>query len=310
MRKFLPPVLVLLGAFLFTLGLLSWLWIGPQVRRAPIDQNSQTISVGSGTYTDLGTQEVIESDQVRSVISTVSDQGVYEGDDPLGDDIAVYDQTSGLFDVGRPAPPDDVLDYPGFPITISDDVRIAIDRVSALPVSCCGADPIEGLTIKWPFDVQQQAHDLWDGSIGEPVTLSFVSVEDIDGLEVYHFTGAVPPTDTGPATEDAEYPRVMYETTKDYWVEPVTGRIIDSANSVHQWLVGEDGTTLFDAADVELGVSEETVAANVALAQDQTSQLGLLGTVAWLGPLVGLLLALGGAWLVRGPRDDHTASDA
>jgi hypothetical protein len=307
MRRFLPPTLVLVGAFLTALGLLSWLWIGPQARQAPIDQNSQTVSVGSGAYTDLGTQEVVESLGIRSVISTVSDQGVYEGEDPLSDDIGVYDQTSGLFDTAREAPDGSPASYPGFPVSISDDVRVAIDRVTALPVECCNADAVEGLTIKWPFDVQQEAYELWDGTLGAAVTMSFVDVEEIDGLEVYRFAGEVPATDVGPVTEDAEYPRVMYETTKDYWVEPVTGRIINSENSVHQWVVDENGETLFDAADVQVALNEETLADNVALGKDQTSQLGLLDLASWLGPLLGIVLILAGVLLAGAGRDEQEA---
>ncbi len=305
MRRFLPPILVLVGAFLFTIGLMAWLWIGPQAKQAPIDQNSRTVSVGSGSYTDLGTQEVIESDQIQSIVSTVSDQSVYEGDAPIADDVAVYDQRSDLFDTGRPAPDDSPVDYPGFPISIGQETRVAIDRVSAEPVDCCGGDDIVGLTVKWPFDVQQESYELWDGTLGAPVTMNFMAVEDIDGLEVYRFAGEVPETDTGPATDDGEFPRVFYETTKDYWVEPMTGRIIDSENAVHQWLVGEDGAVVADAADVVLGVSDETLAGNVALGKDDVAQLGLLSTASWLGPLLGLVLAAVGVWLAMGDREDE-----
>ena len=100
MRRWAGPVFVLIGTALLVLGLLAIFWIGPSVRRAPIDQRSRTVSTGTGTYYDFAAGEEVESDQIESVINTESDQTVYEGEDPISDDIGVYDQTSGLFDRG------------------------------------------------------------------------------------------------------------------------------------------------------------------------------------------------------------------
>ncbi len=284
MRRFAAPALVAVGTALLLLGLLALAWIGPAVRQAPIDQRSRTVSVGSGTYYDFEQGTEVSSDQLESVINTESDQSVYDGDDAIGDDIGVYDQTSGLFDRAT-----------GYEITYSE-TRIAIDRVTALPVDCCGNVPTEGLTIKWPFDVEQQDYPLWNGSLGRAATATFVGVEEIDGLEVYRYEVDVPPTDTGPAT-DSEFPRVEYEASQVYLVEPLTGRIISSQQDVRQGLTGEDGELLFDVANVSLSVSDETIAENVALAKDQTSQLGLLSMLNWLGPLLGVVLLGLGIWM-------------
>ncbi len=307
-RSSLPPILAFLAALLLTLGLLSWLWIGPTVRRAPIDQQSTTVSLGTGTYYDLDAGESVESDQILSVLNTQSDQSVYEGNGAVGDDIGVYDQDGGLFDAAR----EPVIDAsnPGFEITLSAASRIALDRVSAEPTDCCNADgDIRGLTIKWPFGVEQRDYELWDGIAGVPVTMAFVGEEEVDGLPVYRFEGEVPETDVGPVAEGSEWPHRFYETTKAYLVEPMTGRIIDSTNDVHQWIVGEDGEVLFDAADVQVAVSDATITDNVAIGNDQSSQLRLLDMVTWVAPLLGLALLVAAVFLYRPARRDDDVQD-
>ena len=116
----------------------------------------------------------------------------------------------------------------------------------------------------------------------------------------------IPATDVGPATEE-EFPHIEYEATKSYLVEPETGRIISSEQDVRQSLTGEDGEVLFDVANVSLSVSDETIAENVDLAESDTSQLGLLGTVTWLGPLLGIILLGLGIFFTDRERDDRPA---
>jgi hypothetical protein len=295
MRRILSGVLVFLGTMLLVVGLLAWLWIGPQARQAPIDTSSQTIAVGGGSYYDFEQGETVTSDELRSVLNTQSDQSVYEGDDAVGDDIAVYDQTSGLFD-----------DASGYEISYSGPTRIAIDRETALPIDCCDADPISGLTVKWPFGVEQTDYEVWDATLGRSVTASFVGEEEIDGIPVYRFVADIPESDAGPATDDADGPQVRYEATRAFLVEPETGRIITSEQDVHQWIVDPDTEeTLIDAADVSLQVSDETVADNVELAESDTSQLGLLGTLTWLGPLLGIVLIVVGVLLFAPRREEE-----
>ena len=285
MRRWLSPILVGLGSALLLFGFLAWLWIGPAVRKAPIDTQSRTVAVGQGTYFNFEQGEEVESDAIQSVTNTQSDQSVYEGDDAISRDIAVYDQTSGLFD-----------EETGYEISYGNN-RIAIDRESALPVDCCGNEPDAGLTVKWPFGVDEREYPLWDGTLGEAAPATFEGEEEIDGLAVYRFAVDIPATDVGPATEDSEFPRIEYEATKVYLVEPVTGRIISSQQEVRQSLIGEDGEVLFDAADISVAVTEETIAENVELAESDTSQLQLLDTSTWLAPLLGLLLIGAGVLL-------------
>lgn len=288
MRRMLSPTLVFLGTLLLTVGVLAVVWIGPQVRQAPIDLQSRTVVEGSGSYYDFDQGEEVTSDQLRSVTNTQSDQSVYEGEDPVSDDIAVYDQTSGLFDDAT----DHEVNY--------SETRLAIDRVSAAPVDCCGASSeIEGLTLKWPFDTGQVDYPLWDGTLGDAVTASFLGEEEVDGLPVYRYEAEVPATDVGPATEDDEYPHVMYEASKQYLVEPETGRMVDVRQDVHQWLVDEDGSTLFDAVDVSLAMSDEVIADNVAQAKNETGLLGILDLVVWVAPVLGLVLLGAGIFLFR-----------
>ncbi|MDX1619621.1 MAG: DUF3068 domain-containing protein [Nitriliruptorales bacterium] len=281
----MSPILIFVGSLLLAFGVLAWLWIGPAVRKAPIDTQSRTVATGGGTYYDFEQGQEVESDSLESVTNTQSDQSVYEGEDAIDRDIAVYDQTSGLFD--RDA---------GYEITFSES-RIAIDRATALPVDCCNSVPDDGLTVKWPFDVEQREYPLWDGTLGEAVTANFAGEEEVDGLPVYRFEVAIPTTDAGPATDDGEFPRIEYEATKVYLVEPMTGRIISSQQDVRQSLIGEDGDVLFDAVDVSLSVSDETIADNVDVANADTAQLRLLDLSTWLGPLLGLIAILAGLFI-------------
>ena len=298
-RRVLSYGLVFLGTMLVVLGALAWFWIGPQVRQAPIDLQSRTTVVGSGSYYDFDQGEVVDSDQIVSVTNTQSDQSVYEGDDPISDEVAVYDQTSGLFD-----------DATGYEITYGD-TRLAIDRVSAKPIDCCGApSEIEGLTLKWPFDTRKADYPLWDGTLGDAATAAYVGEDEVEGLPVYQFQADIPATDTGPATEDAEYPHVMYEASKTYFVEPQTGRMVDVRQDVHQWLVDEDGETVIDAVDISLAMADEVVADNVDQGKSETGLLGLLDLSIWLAPLIGLALLVAGVFLFQPDGDRSRRRDA
>lgn len=294
MWRVVPRALVFLGVALLSLALLMVVYAVPRIEKAPVDNNSRTVASASGTYFSFETGEQVTSDDLRALTNTVSDQ------EASTSSIAVYDQLSVLQDgTSQDAPK----------ITVGES-RIAIDRSTALPVDCCGLDPVdmEGLTVKWPFRVEQRAYPVWDGTLGAAVDAEFVETTELDGVEAYVFALQIPKTtvDTTPLTDEDGEPvegQIVYEASKRYWVEPNTGRILDSTQDIYRAVELPDGEVAILAADIVIDVTDATMADNLELARSDVSSLGLARTTLPLGGgILGLVALAAGIILLRGER--------
>jgi hypothetical protein len=293
--KILSRVLMGLGATLLFLALLLPTYVDSRVSRAPVDQDSVTVATATGSYYDFEAGEEVTSDQLVSITRTLSDA---EASD---DEVAVYEQVSLVNDEG--------VDGEPHLVTASDPSpnRIAIHRVTAEVVDCCDLAPAEltGLVIKWPFGTERRSYPVWDGTLGQAPEAEYVEDVTVDGIPAYVFRQEIPRTtvDTVELMDDDGEPfegQVIYEATKRYVVEPMTGRILDSQQEVYRAVETPTGEVVIPAADLSVQVTDDTVAENVALARDDTSQLQLVRTT---GPvlvgLLGLLVFAGGVVLLR-----------
>lgn len=179
-----------------------------------------------------------------------------------------------------------------------------------------GAQP--GKHFKYPFDTQQRSYQIYDNTIGRPVTSSFEGTDEVNGLPVYKFEQRIPATQfseqqvSGELVGAGPEPSVdvgrYYSNTITDYVEPTTGLIVKQEQQQLQELrlPGEDqGTVVLDG---DLEYSPETVASKVAQAEENMGGLKMLSGSPWvLGPVGAVFLVAGVLLLPRRNREtpDH-----
>lgn len=312
MRKILPVILIGVGAFLITMGLLFRFYAVPRLAVVPTDQNTrQTVLGPNSTFFDVETLS-IQRGTLTSVATIIGDpEASAEASKQTGRDLAVWDKGQST-DNNDTDPPME-----------ASEGRIVFDRYTGEAVDCCGATQdgapmtYKGQLVKWPFFTEKKTYQYWDGTTKAAYDAEFKGVETIQGLEVYRFEQQVPRT----KTEDREVPakifglpdRAMmaerfYENHRTFWVEPVTGVMIKLTEKQYQTLE-IPGAAPVVAVDTESSFTDETVSKNVA---DYATKATLLSAIKTPVPiamvLLGLISLLGGIAmaLLSGRRDQDT----
>ncbi|MDX1622042.1 MAG: DUF3068 domain-containing protein [Nitriliruptorales bacterium] len=293
MARILPGVLTLVGTLLLGAALIFPTYVHPRVAKAPIDQYSQSVAAGEGSYFNLELREPVGP---TAILSTSTTRGDLEAS---GSDVVVYDRFSVTEDAGEV----------GGTIT-AEESRVALDRSNSRAVDCCDADELEGLVLKFPFGTEEGAtYQFWDGTIGDTLPVEFVRIDEIDGLTVYRFEQVIEPTVIDQLSIPASFvggeagdPDVeadqVYENEKYFLVEPVTGQIVDGGQKLRRTVRTGDGTEAIVLADFDLALTDETVAANVDSARSNADQLTLVAsTIPLWGGILGVLLTAAGVLL-------------
>ncbi|NUR82694.1 MAG: DUF3068 domain-containing protein [Nonomuraea sp.] len=299
-RRTLALVLAGAGAFLLTLIPLARVYVPEQVLKAPLEQQSMTRSVAeSATYLDPAT--------LRPKVGTLTSTRWLIGDPLAGnDDRSVWGESVSLATEDGQR-----LDY--------HERRLAFDRRTGAIVDCCGEYLDEDARIKqsgqafrWPFHAERRDYPLFDLLLRRPVTAAFDGVEDVRGVETYRYVqrtprqlvpGEVPPLPrrlVGLAgTGDIGLARYA-DVRRTYWVEPVSGMVVRTADQITETLVTADGTGRLTGLDARFQTSGPDVAAAVEAAGAYRRWVLTLETVVPVGGGVlggGCLVA--GIWLTR-----------
>jgi hypothetical protein len=291
-------VLVFVGLFLIFFGAVERLYAYPRLKKAPLDQYSQPVATGTGTYFNRSPDKLAEitGAELRN-IRTV------RGDVAAGsDDVAIWDSFNSTVAVA-----DNTV------ITATQE-RIALDRVTGQSVGCCGENPPhEGLTLKFPFDTKKQRYQFWDGPANAASPAEFVGEEVVEGVDVYRFeqridrltlrTQEVPGSLAGDPDADTVTTNVVYSNLKTLWVEPATGIIVKAQQDATQVLETPAGEPVLTLLDAVLTYDQATVEANAEDASSGAGQLRLLGTILPVaGVLAWLVLTAVGLFLLRAPQ--------
>ncbi len=280
--------LVGVGLFLLFFALIDRVYAYPRLAKVPLDAYSVPVAEGTGSYFDTGELEMVHGARLRTT-------RVVRGDRRAGSpQVAVWDMFLNTVD----------LDTGGRVSLIQE--RVVFDRVSGLPVHCCGETPRhDGIMLNFPFGTRKATYPFWDSVAARSAPAVFVREEQIDGLRTYRFEqrirGArIRPVDlpgslAGQPGVDTIAAFLVDDDDKTLWVEPVTGRIIKGQD--HSWQTVRDasGVTYLTAFDATLTYTDDTVAGNVAAARDDLAGLRLAGVLlpVTAGLLGALLLAAG-----------------
>ncbi len=322
MRRVIGLIMVGLGAFLVALALLVKFVAVPQLTVAPLDLDVNDPSLNEGVASELldiaalagGGDPFLTDVALTSTRYTKADVAATEA---AGDNKGVYETFSRVNRVEG-----DVLVTAG-------TQRYEFDRTTSVLSLGSGAnidgepmteDMIGGdaiLPLKFPFFVQQTTYNYFDTSLLRGTPVEFVEETQIDGLTVYKFVGTVEPTQIGiqsvpgslVGSDEAafEAPR-FYTNTRELYVEPFTGQIVNGSEDQLQTLRGPDGTDAVTIIKGKLGFAPEEVDAAVDAAKENSSLVKTVSqTVPLVGVILGVVLLVVGLLLARRPSSQPAA---
>jgi hypothetical protein len=296
-------VLVFVGLFLLFFGLFDRVYIYPRLKKAPLDQYSQPVATGTGSYFNRSPDTLREIDgaQLKNIRTVRGDR------DAGSEEIAVWDSFNSTIDTADQG------------VITATQERIALDRVTAQSVQCCGENPRhQGLTLKFPFDTRKTTYQFWDAPAQRALPAAFTREERINGVTVYRFEQRIDQLDIGdqdiPGTlaGDPETPSVqtdiIYSNVKTLWVEPATGIIVKAQQDVTQVLRTPGGEEVLTLIDAVLTYDDATVDTNADDAASGANQLRILGTIVPIAALaLGLIALAAGLVLLRSPEGRRVA---
>ncbi|MPZ00204.1 MAG: DUF3068 domain-containing protein [Actinophytocola sp.] len=343
MRSALTYIVLGLGVFAVALGLVLRFYTYPQLAKMPLDLESFSVATGTADRAlvfvangpDEHVPEFREDLPITSTTYVTPDLTAPEMAE--GGDVAAYIEASRITVTGN-------SDIGALSASVR---QLCVDRHTGEAVAPCHTqftqetteeepespdaeagrvyadddDDVQqpGFGFKLPFDTEKRTYQWYDLRINDTVDLTFQQDDTVKGLDVYQFAYQVAPQQVGsrevpgsmlgePDSPSIEAD-VFYEANRTMWIDPVTGAVIDVKQSVTQKLVQDgqdyaDGEVVFDGT---LTLDDETVANNVADAEESGGKLWLLTTLPIILWIVGGVLIVGAAVLLvrsREPRDE------
>ena len=208
-------------------------------------------------------------------------------------------------------------------VETSDGVRVdyseqrtAFDPHSGYAINCCsafvGSDHSakqSGLVFKFPFFTEKKSYPFYDAQTKRALPMNYTGTTTINGLRVYTFTQHVGPARIGTEQVPGQLlgmkekgavstPRV-YENTRTYWVDPVTGAPVKISEDQHQTLQSPKGSqydlVAFAGNMTTTKADQDKLAANV---KSQSRQVKMLHDyLPLLSLIIGVVLVVGGVVL-------------
>lgn len=308
-RSTLGAVAAGAGALLFVLALMVHFYVAPTLAIAPIDQESVTNLEAKG--------------------ATVFDTATLS---PITTDLSISARTTGDVDASEAAGGDARVWTNNTTITSSDGIvrsqstkRAAFDGKTAegLNLTCkdCSnfysttkdarvATKLTGLLYKFPFGTEKKTYQVWDDSSAQAVPTKYIGTATVEGIEVYKFENTVEPTRVG----DREVPGSLFGQTGEgnvvadsyysnhtvYYVEPVTGGIVNQVSDTKSWFEYGGNEVVTTEASISYTAKQVSDMVHKTLG-NQPQLLSLVqGWIPWAVAVVGLgLLALGASMTLR-----------
>ncbi|HCE60727.1 DUF3068 domain-containing protein [Janibacter terrae] len=304
MRKFLLPAIIMgVGAFILTMGLLLRFYAYPKLAVVPLDQNTtQVVQDPNASFFDADNVKP-GSGELTTTSRIIGDPEASEqASEDSGRDLAIWNSGQVSDNNGDNMPMDG-----------STEVYV-FDRHTGEAVNCCGEArdgqevKRDGLLVKFPFDTKPvDTYRWWDSSAGQSFPVKYEGEEDLQGMNVYRFTMEVPETKTGTRELPGSlFPKAkengaveaerFYSNKRTFWVDPVTGVVLDRLELQNQEFRYE-GESL-KALETESRFTKETVDKNVEEYKSASSLLKMVhSTLPLVLTILGVLLLLTGVLL-------------
>ncbi|HEU5384715.1 MAG TPA: DUF3068 domain-containing protein [Streptosporangiaceae bacterium] len=301
-------VLAGLGTFLIVFALLQAFWVTGQVIKFPLNQYaSVTLTDPNATYFSAAKLTEMSGVNLEATYTIKGNAAAGSSSTAVWNQfIYVYDQTNKL---------------PVQTITRT----FAFDRRTAQLVNCCGANVNGDSSIQQhgyvgyvlPIGTKKQTYDVFDTNLNKPVPFVYTGIGDVDGTQAYKYSVNVPPTQNGTQTVPGSLVNSSaasvtlpqyYEVHSTYWIDPVTGALLNVTQDEKLTLRNTDGSTALSLLDANLVATQASIDGLVAIDNDQLSKASLVGTLLPLmAGVVGLLLLILGLVLFRRPEETAAA---
>ena len=297
MRRAVGLVAAGLGAFLLVSGLLLRFYVAAQVVKFPLNEYQVTALSGRNvTYFSPSLLTDVTGVNMR-VTRTI------EGDVAAGTSArAVWALFSYSYDATHR------VAYQAL------TQRSAFDRRTGALISCCGAavggftGRQSGLAFTWPIGTRQQSYQVFDTTLLKPMLARFAGQATIDGLRADRFVERVPAQKFStqklpgslvglhgqPTVTLAEY----YQAINTYWVDPVTGAVVDINENQKITLRDSSGVQRLVLFQGDLPMTSQSVLSSVRAQRSKRAGIEAITRTVPLGlGLGGAVFLAVGAWL-------------
>ena len=302
-------VLAGLGTCLIVFALLVTSWVTGQVIKFPLNEYaSVTLTDPNATYFSAAKLTQLTGVNMEATYTIKGNAAAGSSSTAVWNQfIYVYDQTNK---------------QPVQSITRT----FAFDRRTAELVNCCGANVNGNSSIQQhghvgyvlPIGTKKQTYDVFDTNLNKAVPFTYDGIGDVGGTQAYKFTENVAPTQNGTQTVPGSLVNQTaasvtlpqyYQTQTTYWIDPVTGALLNVTQNEKLTLRNNDGSQALVLFNANLAATQDSIDGLVALDNDQVSKASLVGTLLPLATgLVGLLLLIIGIVLARRPDRDTEAA--
>jgi Porin PorA len=302
-------VLAGLGTCLIVFAVLVASWVTGQVIKFPLNQYaSVTLTDPNATY--FSAAKLTEMTGVNMEATYTIKGNAAAGSSST----AVWNQFVYVYDQTNKQP------------VQSMTRTFAFDRRTAQLVNCCGANVNGSSSVQQhgyvgvvlPIGTKKQTYDVFDANLNKAVPFTYDGIGDVSGTQAYKFTGNVAPTQNGTLTVPGSLVNQTaasvtlpqyYQAQTTYWIDPVTGALLNVTQNEKLTLRNNDGSQALVLFNANLAATQDSIDGLVAIDNDQVSKASLVGTLLPLATgIVGLLLLIIGIMLARRPDQDTEAA--
>jgi Porin PorA len=302
-------VLAGLGTCLIVFAVLVASWVTGQVIKFPLNQYaSVTLTDPNATY--FSAAKLTEMTGVNMEATYTIKGNAAAGSSST----AVWNQFVYVYDQTNKQP------------VQSMTRTFAFDRRTAQLVNCCGANVNGSSSVQQhgyvgvvlPIGTKKQTYDVFDANLNKAVPFTYDGIGDVSGTQAYKFTGNVAPTQNGTQTVPGSLVNQTaasvtlpqyYQAQTTYWIDPVTGALLNVTQNEKLTLRNNDGSQALVLFNAKLAATQDSIDGLVAIDNDQVSKASLVGTLLPLATgIVGLLLLIIGIMLARRPDQDTEAA--
>ena len=298
-----------LGTFLIVFAVLVASWVTGRVTKFPLNEYATvTLTDPNATYFSAAKLTPMTGVNMEATYTIKGNARAGSSSTAVWNQfIYVYDQTNKL------------------PVQ-SVTRTFAFNRRTAQLVNCCGANVNGDSSVEQsgyvgyvlPIGTKKQTYDVFDTNLNKPVPFTYAGIGDVDGTQAYKFTENVAPTQNGTQTVPGSLVNQAaasvtlpqyYQTQTTYWIDPVTGALLNVTQNEKLTLRNTDGSQALVLLNANLAATQASIDGLVAIDNDQVSKASLVGTLLPLSTgIVGLLLLIIGIALYRRPERDAEAA--
>jgi hypothetical protein len=295
------------GAFLLVSGFMLRFFVAGIAVKFPLNE----YQVATLTAPDVTYFNSAEAKELSHVTMRVT--RTVEGDVAAGDrSRAVWTQFSSYFDTRN-----------GLPFNAVTQ-RSAFNRRTGAAVACCDAangsftGAQSGQVYTWPVGAGKHAYDVFDTTVNQPETATYAGQATVGGVPAYKYVERVsgvtfgsqrlPGALVGVQGEQTVTLDETYTATNTYWVDPVTGAVLN-VNQNQDITLQDQGTVRLVLFQGDFQATPQTVAAIVHTDKPRRAAItAITVTVPIVLALAGAVLLAVGILLVIGRRRRPSAA--